>query len=146
MNAKYYLNNSPNFADTMKPMKDTTATLNRYEGLIEGAISLYSIETTEYHTIETITKEEFPEAHFRGKSADVITTYESLTISINLNKFLRKKYFNCSPITKTYRPFTAMPTRIEPEEPMVPPRGAWINSASPSSLVITKDSHHQRNK
>lgn len=63
-----------NVADPMKPMKDTTATLNRYEGLIEGAISLYSIETTEYHTIETITKEEYPESHFRGKSADVIAT------------------------------------------------------------------------
>lgn len=71
-------------------MKDTTATLNRYEGLIEGAISLYSIETTEYHTIETITKEEYPEAHFRGKSADMIATYELHTFSINLNIFLKK--------------------------------------------------------
>lgn len=61
----------------MKPIKDPATTLNRYEGLLEGAISLYSIETTEYHTIETITKEEFPEAiikkDFRGKSADVLT-------------------------------------------------------------------------
>lgn len=137
--------NSPNFADAMKPMKDTTAILNRYEGLIEGAISLYSIETTEYHTIETITKEEFPEAHFRGKSADVIATYESLKLFINLNIHISKRNFHFRPITKCYRPFTAISTKIEPEEPMVPPRGAWTNSASPSELVITKDSHHQQN-
>lgn len=99
MNAKFYSNNSSNFADAMKPMKDTTATLNRYEGLIEGAMSLYSIETTEYHTIETIAKEEFPEAHFRGKSADVMATYELfLTPSINSNMFLYKKKKNNIPI------------------------------------------------
>lgn len=58
-------------------------TQHRYEDLVEGAISLYSIETTEYHTIETITKEEFPEVligkDVRGKSADVFPTYVSLT-------------------------------------------------------------------
>lgn len=54
-------------------------TQHRYEDLVEGAISLYSIETTEYHTIETITKEEFPEVligkDMRGKSADIFPTY-----------------------------------------------------------------------
>lgn len=55
--------------------RDPKCTQHRYEDLLEGAISLYSIETTEYHTIETITKEEFPEIligkDVRGKSADI---------------------------------------------------------------------------
>lgn len=52
---------------------DPLCTQHRYEDLLEGAISLYSIETTEYHTIETITKEEYPEIlkDMRGKSADM---------------------------------------------------------------------------
>lgn len=65
------------FSENAKVRKDptTSSTQHRYEDLLEGAISLYSIETTEYHTIETITKEEFPEIligkDVRGKSADV---------------------------------------------------------------------------
>lgn len=58
---------------------DPSCTQHRYEDLLEGAISLYSIETTEYHTIETITKEGIPEIligkDMRGKSADVFPTY-----------------------------------------------------------------------
>lgn len=61
---------------------------HRYEDLVEGAISLYSIETTEYHTIETITKEEFPDTligkDMRGKSADIFPTYVFLSIFLNL--------------------------------------------------------------
>lgn len=64
------------FSENAKLRREpTTCTQHRYEDLLEGAISLYSIETTEYHTIETITKEEFPEIligkDMRGKSADV---------------------------------------------------------------------------
>lgn len=57
-------------------MREDPASLqSRYEGLLEGAISLYSIETTEYHTVETITKEEFTDTlpkELRGKSANEI--------------------------------------------------------------------------
>lgn len=63
------------FSDSLKPLRDNpVCAQNRYEGLLEGAISLYSIETTEYHTIETITKEELSDTllpkEVRGKSAD----------------------------------------------------------------------------
>lgn len=62
-------------AEHSKLHADPSSTQHRYEDLLEGAISLYSIETTEYHTIETITKEEYPEIligkDMRGKSADM---------------------------------------------------------------------------
>lgn len=65
-------------AENLKHHRDPMCTQHRYEDLLEGAISLYSIETTEYHTIETITKEEFPEIligkDMRGKSAEIFTT------------------------------------------------------------------------
>lgn len=65
-------------AENLKLHRDPTCTQHRYEDLLEGAISLYSIETTEYHTtIETITTEEFPEIiigkDMRNKSADMLT-------------------------------------------------------------------------
>lgn len=63
------------FVENAKHHIDPACIQHRYEDLLEGAISLYSIETTEYHTIETITKEEYPEViigkETRGKSADV---------------------------------------------------------------------------
>lgn len=53
-------------------------TRHRYEDLIEGAMNMYTIETTELYSIETITKEEIPGAIAvrdssvpRGKSAFV---------------------------------------------------------------------------
>lgn len=61
------------FSEHAQRHMDPLCTQHRYEDLVEGAISLYSIETTEYHTIETITKEEYPEIlkDMRGKSADM---------------------------------------------------------------------------
>lgn len=49
------------FSDSVESSNDIIFSQNRYEGLLEGAIGLYSIETTEYHTIKTITKEEVPD-------------------------------------------------------------------------------------
>ncbi|XP_055323152.1 uncharacterized protein LOC129578490 isoform X2 [Sitodiplosis mosellana] len=97
--------------------RDPTCTQHRYEDLLEGAISLYSIETTEYHTIETITKEEFPEIligkDMRGKSADIFPNSPSELKS--------------SP--NPYRPFTAMlASKMAPEEPLITSKGAWTGS------------------
>lgn len=79
----FILNCSFAIIENAKHRIDPTCTQHRYEDLVEGAISLYSIETTEYHTIETITKEEFPEVligkDVRGKSADVFPTYVNST-------------------------------------------------------------------
>ncbi|XP_031631633.1 uncharacterized protein LOC116345954 isoform X2 [Contarinia nasturtii] len=98
--------------------RDPLYTQHRYEDLLEGAISLYSIETTEYHTIETITKEEFPEIligkDVRGKSADM---YNPNSTSVTKS----------SP--KPYRPFTAMMApKTAPEEPLITSKGAWTGS------------------
>lgn len=62
-------------ADSLSPLRDPVYTLNRYEDLIEGAMNLYTtVETTECHSIETITKEDIPgivmTRDTRGKSAD----------------------------------------------------------------------------
>lgn len=43
------------FADSLSPLRDPAFERNRYEGLLEGAMNLYTIETTETHSIETAT-------------------------------------------------------------------------------------------
>lgn len=65
-------------SQTESPPKDPAMTRHRYEDLIEGAMNMYTIETTELYSIETITKEEIPGAIAvrdssvpRGKSAFV---------------------------------------------------------------------------
>lgn len=41
------------FADSLSPLRDPVVERNRYEGLLESAMSLYTIETTQTRTIET---------------------------------------------------------------------------------------------
>lgn len=36
-------------------MRDPVFERNRYEGLLDGAMNLYTIETTEMHSVETAT-------------------------------------------------------------------------------------------
>lgn len=51
--------------DNYESSNDLIAMQRRYEGLLDGALSLYSIETTELRTVETFTREETPET-FNG--------------------------------------------------------------------------------
>lgn len=47
--------------DNFESSNDLIAMQRRYEGLLDGALSLYSIETTELRTIETFTRDEVPD-------------------------------------------------------------------------------------
>lgn len=49
------------FLDNYESSNDLIAMQRRYEGLLDGALSLYSIETTELRTVETFTREEMPD-------------------------------------------------------------------------------------
>lgn len=42
-------------ADSLSPLRDPVFERNRYEGLLEGAMNLYTVETTELHSVETAT-------------------------------------------------------------------------------------------
>lgn len=42
-------------ADSLSPLRDPVFERNRYEGLLEGAMNLYTVETSELHSVETAT-------------------------------------------------------------------------------------------
>lgn len=63
-----------NILDSLSPLRDPVYTRNRFEGLLEGAIKLYSgEETVTHHTTTTTQFNEVPGAirprDGRGKSA-----------------------------------------------------------------------------
>lgn len=49
-------------SDNFDSSNDLMSIQRRYEGLLDGALSLYSIETTELRTVETFTRDELPES------------------------------------------------------------------------------------